>query len=686
MGWDAAGPMRQFAFIVAMALLFGAAATLVRRYVVERQWAMTTACIALASAPITLMHFGNVRHVLLHGVIAAAVVFLRHIDMRFSRADIVLLPVALAYYFAFLDLDFGHTPAATLLRAAGATLALRIAAAKWSRLSKPAYAFAAAPLAFVVQMQWVRPGPAGVIVVLWLTIVPFLLARAVTEERLRRFAMWIAYPIAVAAYSLALLSIVEPPHVDFFEDGHDLQPANEMLRGKVLYRDIIPIHGALSDGGLAWIVIKLGGDSAAAVLKTRLVLASFSVAAIYFVALAATGSAEAGLLAAFLALALFPAQAIWLRALFPLVTLACSVASVRLRNARWLISAGVALVLAALTSLDLAAASAIVAFVAIVRASDRARSLKLFAIGVAAAAVPSMIVFAAGGFLIDAFRVTLTEVLAIRSAYVIAPLTVPDCFRSLSGVVMRLTDRASIAFMVWVLALIGCAVVFGGAPLRARRRDATWLIAVWIVLAGASYVERLHFYLAFAAAAFLVSLLFRMLHGPLRQTAVALTILLALIAGPFDHIFNVATPLRRSRGLPRNGLLPFAGTRRSVGALFDTGSAAALGTTQRFLSTLKPGETFFDFANAGLLYYLFERETPIRYNSVMMYESEAAQREVIASLERRRVAAALIVFPSALSNVDDVPNRERAPLVWQYLQTHYTPALDENGVVFWRRR
>jgi len=120
--------------------------------------------------------------------------------------------------------------------------------------------------------------------------------------------------------------------------------------------------------------------------------------------------------------------------------------------------------------------------------------------------------------------------------------------------------------------------------------------------------------------------------------------------------------------------------------VLDAQTLAALGSTQRFLATLRPGETFVDFANAGLLYYLFDRETPIRYMNVLMYESDAAQREVIATLERRRVAAALIAFPSALSSVDDVPNRDRAPLVWQYLEAHYTQALRENGVVFWRRK
>src|SRR5205085_5698799 len=125
------------------------------------------------------------------------------------------------------------------------------------------------------------------------------------------------------------------------------------------------------------------------------------------------------------------------------------VASVRLRNARWLTAAGVALVVAALWSLDLAIDSAIVAAIAALRAHDRRRSFQYLAIGVAATAVPALIVFAVGGFLVDAFRVTFTDVLAIRGAYVIAPLAVPDCFRSLAAFIALITDRPSVSFMVW---------------------------------------------------------------------------------------------------------------------------------------------------------------------------------------------------------------------------------------------
>lgn len=657
LGFDAHGPMRQFVLLIVLTFVFAAASTLVMRFVAERRWAMWTSTIALASAPLTLMYFGNVRHVLLHGVVAAAVVFARRLEPRFSRADVVLIPVVLSFYFAFLDTGFGRTPVSTLLRAAIVTLALRIAVGVLARLPRPAYAFAAAPLAFLLQSQpW--------LVIAFLLATPFALARTIDERRLHKFAMWIAYPIGVAAYALALLNVNTVPRVDFFEDGHDLQPAQAMLHGERPYRDIVPIHGLMSDGGVGWIVMKLGGNSMGAVLKTRLVLASLTAAAIYFVALAATGSAEGALLAVFLAFSLLPSTVVWMRALFAIAALACTVASVR--NRRWMIGAGALLVIAGLFSLDLAIDSAAVALIA----SIRWKSWKQLAIGIAAAALPVLLIFTIVGFVIDFFRVTLTEVLGARGAYVMAPLAVPDCFRSLD-IGTFVGDRNCFSFCVWVLALITCAA--------SRRLNATWLIGLWIVVAGTSYVERQHHYFDFAVAAFLIALLWY-------RRSIVLIVLLVLVARPLDHIFNLATPMRRAHGIPTGDAAPFPGTPRAAGVVFDPPTVAALGTTQRFLATLPPGDTFVDFANAGLLYYLFDRDTPIRHLSVPMYESESAQREVIAALERRKPGAALIAFPGGLSNIDDVANRDRAPLVWGYLQTHYAPALDENGVLFWRRK
>jgi hypothetical protein len=42
-------------------------------------------------------------------------------------------------------------------------------------------------------------------------------------------------------------------------------------------------------------------------------------------------------------------------------------------------------------------------------------------------------------------------------------------------------------------------------------------------------------------------------------------------------------------------------------------------------------------------------------------------------------------FPDSPGMTDGVANRDRAPLVWRYLQSNFRPAFAENGVVIWRR-
>jgi hypothetical protein len=102
---------------------------------------------------------------------------------------------------------------------------------------------------------------------------------------------------------------------------------------------------------------------------------------------------------------------------------------------------------------------------------------------------------------------------------------------------------------------------------------------------------------------------------------------------------------------------------------------------------LRPGETFYDFANVAILYFLFDRSCPVRQYEVPFYESEEAQREVIARLERdRSVRAVLISFPpSGGMSIDNVPNAVRAPLVWRWVQQRFRPAYERDGVVFWLR-
>ena len=687
-GLSTGGPFVQLAVLIVAVFVFARLGDVAARRLAGIRWARVSYCAAMLSSPFALMHFGNVRHVLLHGVVAVAIVFLRSLNPRFSRDDVVLLPTLLATYFAFFDLGFGKTPYPTFLRAAIAVFALRLIVGWISKRARPALAFAAAPLAFAFQLQWLSPVVSGALAFLWIAGTAVIGALFVPERIAARALAYAIYPIALTLYPLALVGVTAPWPVDFFEDGHDFVVASEMVRGETPYADILPTHGFLADGGLDFLFMKSGADTMGKVLHMRTAVAALNLAAMYFIAFAATGSSAAGCLGVLLAFCLFPSSTFWLRPMPALFSLASLAAAVRLRSTRWLAVAGAALALSFLTSLDFAVYTAIVAAVVVVRMEDSGPPLSgqpraavlHFVAGFFAVLIPAFVIFAFGGFALEFWRGT-AEVLRTGGVFVIGPFTVPECLRSLSAMIWQLPNPRCLSAVLWVIALLLTAAGFSRKP---RRSDAIWYVGLWIAIAGLSWVERQHAYYEFALPAFVAAVLFRYRR---HRVATAVAVAIILLARPFAHVFDVATLLRRDHGLRPAGWVMSQEVPRARDVVMLPRTAAALGSMKRYVSTLRPNETFYDFTYAAVLYYLFDRNNPIPQLGPPFYESEEAQRRVIATLQRdRNVRAALIVFPDAYSEIDGVSNQARAPLVWQYLQTNFKPAFDENGVVIWTRR
>ena len=122
---------------------------------------------------------------------------------------------------------------------------------------------------------------------------------------------------------------------------------------------------------------------------------------------------------------------------------------------------------------------------------------------------------------------------------------------------------------------------------------------------------------------------------------------------------------------------------RSGRALLPLDQAAVLTWFRQFTDArLAPDDTFFDFSNEPALYFVAERTPPIRYCSVAQYESEAAQREVIAALEKAKPPLALLARDSL--EFDGVSNAERAPRVHRYLMENYEPDPEVEGMA-WRK-
>lgn len=131
------------------------------------------------------------------------------------------------------------------------------------------------------------------------------------------------------------------------------------------------------------------------------------------------------------------------------------------------------------------------------------------------------------------------------------------------------------------------------------------------------------------------------------------------------------------------------GLSRARGAVFPAPDAALIDATSEMIRrvNLRDGETWLDFANAPGLYYLFDRDCPIRYYEVPFYETDKAQSEVIAALAANpRVRVVLVSSGLLAQEIDHISNDERAPRVAAFLREHFRPFWSDGPVEFWIRK
>lgn len=481
----------------------------------------------------------------------------------------------------------------------------------------------------------------------------------------RRALAFAIFPVFLYAYFHQTYPITAEgaPRVSMFEDSHSLMPANEYLRGELPYRDMLPAHGLLEDGFFDYLALQVVPTNIGSTLRARFVIGCLTAVALYFLTFAAFGSSEAALLAVLLAISSGMVTPI-IRVLPALIALACLLQFVRSQSARWLVPAAFFNVVQGAMSIDFAFYTLVTLVVAVIR---QRRGSKHAAIGIALGVIPLFAAFAFFGILDDFVRGTFIEVLSLGPVYTLGMFAAP------------LHWRETVLYAIWIL-----AAIFAGANIRGRAHEPLFLIALWMMLAAISYAERQHLYWSWLAPAFIagiVLLLVRARHA-LAPFAVIAAI---LIAAPATHL-RVAHAFRRAEGSLDPRWKPVANVPRARGALFLDYDRRVIASVARYLPTLAPGETFLDFTNRNLLYFLFDRDCPIRFYEVAFYETEERQRYVISVLESNpKIRAVLVPGPVGAYPVDGIPNRERAPLVWEYIERNFRPDFAEGDVVFWRR-
>jgi hypothetical protein len=691
---DAHAPMRFIAGLVLLPIVFAfALRPLIRRFETAQRWAAIGAGAAMAASFWLVLFEQDVWWTIVPFALAIAACFaLRKVDAQFTRRDWILLPTTFTVFLALIDLRPQQTTAEQFVIALLLVFAVRLAVAPHG------FAFLLSPLALILQTEFFSPhqrhlGWPSLLIAL---LSPFVLrvGQAILPVRTGRIACpttiaWVIYPIAAYAYltSVSLLVAEGRPRVNLFEDAHGIIPAGEMLHGELPYRDIIPAHGLIEDGLLDFVAMRTRGATLGNALKARNVYGSLNAVAVYALSAAATGSAEGGIIGFFFAATLgtVPTTS---RTVASLFTLAILAAAMRRRNPRLFAAAGFGAVLSALSSLDFGGCTVIALVVALIRfRPNPLRAWRDAAIGIACALVPLFAILAAFGIARSFVTTTLFEILTLGPVSTQTPFTAPQVlkttFRFFPEVLAGVFDRSALMYVVW-----GCAAILAGVLLttRARRRtEPLALVALWIAAGGMSYAARHHLHFQFAVAPLPVIAAWTIWRARSRYAVVAFVVL-AMISGFTVHII-VDGMVRNARGPIGAPVVAIDELPHARGAWFSDDDAKMIRTAAPYVASLPPDDTFFDFTNRPMLYFLFDRDCPIRQLGPSWYEPEERQRQVIAQLDRNpHIRAALVPSSPTDGTLDGVPNAVRAPLVWRYVETHFQPEFAENGITFWRRK
>jgi hypothetical protein len=707
-GLDAHSSFRVFGAIVAFPLIAAFALRPIVSLLTRpdtRAWARNGAAFAMLIALWYATVSNSIPWTLIPAAIAIAVfVLLRRVDMHFSRRDVLLIASCMPVFMALTDATQRSVEQSVII-AAGSVIALRLAIALvWRAHLSPSLCFAVSPVALMLESHLLPRDQrhAGWPALLIVFVTPILMRAFVsnspaTRRRLRIAIAFAIYPIAVWGYLSAsgLLAAEGMPRASFFEEMQHLTPANAMLHGAKPYVDVVPPHGLIQDALLDYVILRTGPKTLGHVLRVRLTLNSVMSVLFYAIAAEATGSADLGFLA-FSVSAIMGQGGGFFRFAPGVFCLLVCVAALRRRKPRWMLAAGALIIIAGLTSVDFGVYTIAITLFSALRFQDaKWRALGAATIGAAITATIASLWMMIGGYFVAFLRVTLFEVGKVGPAYVLTPFDAPKPLdQRFPNLLAAMFDGVSLWYLVWFACLLTIAVVLAnGLRARGRRRaaiDAPLAIAFFIVILGVAYAERHHIYFQTLVVPLIVITGYRLSRARssiARLGAPALALLL-FITADFTAHFAIVGWLRRVKG-PIDADLHEVGLPRARGALLRQTDIATLDSITHYVTThLGPNETFFDFTNRGLAYFLLDRELPVRQVEVAYYEPDELQREVIARIERNpRIRAAMVPLPNFdPSGVDLIRNDVRAPLVWRYLQEHFEPDFEEGPVVFWRRK
>lgn len=509
----------------------------------------------------------------------------------------------------------------------------------------------------------------------------------------------LAGAILVAAVALLRVFASDGIHgpLDLFHAGHYLSPASDALAGKTFFRDAFPFHGLAADGGLDAMAFRVAGETLATARGLRVVLdvLFFSAAAALFAGVlrrpARMAAGAAILLLASGALRL-PGSFPFFRTLPLLVSAAAAARYARTRRRSALVLSGGVAALGLFWSLETGLfACAAVAALCVAEPwyrRDTGRigaSIAAGAGGMALVLVPAAAILAGHGALGSFVRDSAT-VLRSTGAIWDLPSPVPrDVARAARhGAVALLRSEATRFY--------GPQILFGGlaALLLIRRRDRREgprdaVLLALLVFSATGYRTALgrssysHTRFAMIVPSLLLAawipeafLRRRGARAAGLAGAAAAAVVFALYAELPESLRDTASKIR-GFAARRNGdgmvVLPLA---RGGGARVPAVQAASLSGMARFAAeNLGAGETFYDFADAGALYFLLGRSNPSRFYEASILSADGWQANTIAELERAKPRFVVVAAGQGEEAFDEVSIARRCPGLAAWIESRY---------------
>lgn len=499
--------------------------------------------------------------------------------------------------------------------------------------------------------------------------------------------------IAVALVLLVLFAAAARmfwrPHspVDIFETGHALLPAQSYLDGGAPYRDTYPVHGWGADGGFDGLVSRLFSPTLEVMRARNALWTALGVAMLGLACWTLFRRPLWSLVAFLLAMSLCPFPSERQTAAF--AALAALIHAARSGGRRAWAVAGAVSAGALFYALDFGVfllAAGVLTALSLAAAEKRWRTAAAaawLALGAALASVPFLWALARDGALDDFVRVSFVELPSrILDLWGLPAATPVGLLQRGGGREMfdALLRGAAVPWLFHAAVLGGSAALLlfrsAGPGLSTVDRGAaaaTWAAIVSLRgVLGRADPGHLALYGVFAAlpAAWLLYRAARAAHAPwLWAPALGLALVIRIEPQRYPRIAwaSLRHPTRPAdchRPIPRSG-----------GSTVPCSQDEELVALRRLMDQeLAPGQTFFDYGNEPALYFLLDRRPPVRYCCVPFYEGEAAQREVIEALEREHPPLAILASGTFLDGLDGVSNRERTPLVAEYLDRNYEPA------------